>query len=284
MEVENEKESENPPEEVEKMEIIPIEDEAVNETKIPTVDDELQKKSINQSPEVIDIDSNSNKEIVTPRTESAESKSEESVRFEKEPTEEIEVTEVKKSATPIRNPYQASNTKSPTPSAWANKTSLQSALKGEKLIVTTGKKIIRIRARVSANQKDANELSLCTEILRLLKLVKSYIEKIDDNAGIIKWNTTDVKTKELAANNLEAETMSPHVARSYVGIQPGRRSLGTVKNELGFQIVTDLTLEQFIDIGGSLRKEKDWIFLQPAEMQKSPNAYAIGFCAASECW
>ena len=102
---------------------------------------------------------------------------------------------------------------------------------------------------------------------------------VDTDSEILEWEVSEVAEQENVDNNIEA--ISPFEAKKYVGMPIGKINLGMGRNEVGFQVLSNLTINQFIDLWGKFRTEKEWRFLRPAEMQGSPTAIPIGFCAGS---
>ena len=190
---------------------------------------------------------------------------------------ENEASTQSKEKQPVQNPY---GKKPNTPNKWQGETSLNSALKGEKVLKEKRSHIFRVRIRFEAKQKDGHELTRNLEALRAVKAIKKHISKTDQNSEMLRWVEDKEAERETAINNVEA--LSPQEASCYIGLPKGRRHLGTGKIELGVRIASNLTLDQFLDKSGKHRKEKrTWMFTRQAEMQGAHEAHAIGFCVGS---
>ena len=196
---------------------------------------------------------------------------------DKETTNETEGNEIREQHneknSKLQNPYPSDKKDHTKQGKW----SMKDAVLGEKIEKCKGAHTFRVRVTYQTEQKDNLELSLATEKHRILQKFETMKNEIDTDCRITAWNATGKEDK--VATNISK--LSPYTAAKYVGMPNGRRALGCAKNKMGFRINSNLTLEQFIDAWGQKRKNKEWAFITPAEMQSSPTAFAIGICQGS---
>ena len=118
--------------------------------------------------------------------------------------------------------------------------------------------------RFDSKQKDGLELSLCSEKLRALKQFHKVLNMVDVDSEILEWETSGIAEQENVVNNIEA--ISPFEAKKYVGMPIGKINSGMGRKEVGFKVLPNLNINQFIDLWNKFRTEKEWRFLRPAVM------------------
>ena len=214
-----------------------------------------------------------------PREESSLAKVVKNKKKEEEKTEEVthEITQTpeKNVITPpkVKDPY---NTKK-LPSAWGKKSTLDVVMGESKKKSNKDNNVFRVRATYKGKQSDSLELSLHYELLRILKDFTSRSKKVDPECDIMVWNSNN--EEDYVVEN--TSRLAPFTAAKFVGMPMSKKSLGTVKNKMGFRISSKLTLFQFIDAWSKLKGYKEQVYLAEAEMQSSATAFAIGLCQGS---
>ena len=213
-----------------------------------------------------------------PKEESSLAKAAENKK-EEEKTEQVihEITQTpeKNVITPpkVKDPYNKKN----RPSAWGKKSTLDIVMGESKKKSNKENNVFRVRATYRGKQSDSLELTLQLELLRILKDLTSRSKKVDPECDIMVWNSNN--EEDYVVEN--ASKLAPFMAAKFVGMPMSKKSLGTVKNKMGFRISSKLTLFQFIDAWSKLKGYKEQIYLAEAEMQNSPIAFAVGLCQGS---
>ena len=154
-------------------------------------------------------------------------------------------------------------------------TSMKDALMKGIFSEAKSKNMVRIRLSADCKQKDRNKLSLVTEIKRIIVNFDKVLRLADAKARIAKWASTNLTEN--------AEKMNPYDAEDYIDIPEYlNKYLGNKKqSRIGKRISTDLSVDEFINTWGEMRKADGWSYAKRAEMQNSPTVIPVGICQGS---
>ena len=172
----------------------------------------------------------------------------------------------------IKNPYTKTN--NTLNFAAAAKSKIGQAVK------TTNK--VRIRFSFRGNQSDPSENGFGEEIKRVLTEFSRIMKDVDNASKILTWESQE--EAELGIGKQDIGLLSPTGANNYLDVPEYIKTFGTRKNSrIGIRVATNMGLREFAETWNSLkpRGQGDWMSVNPAEMQTSATAYAVGFLQGS---
>ena len=168
---------------------------------------------------------------------------------------------------------------------YAKPASFAEALGNENEIGTeiTTSNTVRLRFAFKSNQNDNSASGQADEIKRVLKELVKTLDTVDQRAKILQWATPTTGDKGIGVN--EISQLSPAMAKKYFDIPAYIKDFGVGKmnHRIGLRVATNCKLREFIDSWNGLKPKGDssWISVQPAEMQKSPQFFAVAFLQGS---
>jgi len=178
----------------------------------------------------------------------------------------------KTTTAPITNPYAKS--KSPMNYTSAARSKIGHVLK------TTNK--IRIQFSFRGNQSDPSENGFGEEIKRVLSEFIRIMKDVDNMSTILTWESQE--ESELGIKKQDIALLSPAGASDYLDVPAYIKTFGTRKNSrIRIRVATNMVLREFVETWNSMkpRGQGDWMSVNPAEMQTSATAFAVGFLQGS---
>jgi len=158
------------------------------------------------------------------------------------------------------------------------------AAKAEMIIgnKTKSTNTIRLRFAFKGNQGNPSVNGFGEVIKRVLTEFTKTL-KVVDNAGLIlTWETNE--KEELGIGKQDIPQLSPAAANKYLDVPSYIRTFGTRENSrIGIRIATNMELREFVETWSNMkpRGQAEWMSVNPAEMQTSATAYAVGFLQGS---
>ena len=187
-------------------------------------------------------------------------------------SDERSSTPQKTTTAAIKNPY--TKPKQTLNFAAATKSKIGQALK------TTNK--VRIRFSFRGNQSDPSENGFGEEIKRVMTEFSKVMKDVDNASKILTWESQE--EAELGIGKQDIGLLSPAGANDYLNVPEYIKNFGTRKNSrIGIRVATNMGLREFVETWNSLkpRGQADWMSVNPAEMQTSATAFAVGFLQGS---